>query len=91
MCQFHQTAIIKHYLTTKPKLEATIELKELMKIFTETDKDSFIGWFEQWYPRREAFINERKIDVEIKRKRYIHKMLLSAYLSLKNNMKYLWT
>jgi hypothetical protein len=91
MCQFHQSAIIKRYLTTKPKLEAAIELKELMKIFTHTDKESFVGSFEQWYAKWEPFINERKIYSGTKRKRYVHKKLRSAYLSLRNNMKYLWT
>jgi hypothetical protein len=32
--------------TTKTKLEVAIELKELMKIFTRMDKESFIGLFD---------------------------------------------
>ena len=45
MCQVHQQRIIQRYLTQKPELPASIELLELSKQLTATDKDSFIGAF----------------------------------------------
>ena len=45
MCQFHPVAIIRRYITNNPKLEAGKELKEISKLLTRTDKESFIGDF----------------------------------------------
>jgi hypothetical protein len=41
MCQFHQVAIIRRYITKNPKLPASIELKELVAMLKMTDKESF--------------------------------------------------
>ena len=51
MCHFHQVAIIRRYITNNPKLEAGKELKEICKLLTRTDKESFIGAFDLWYSR----------------------------------------
>jgi transposase-like protein len=90
MCQFHQVAIIRRYLTKKPKMQASKELWELVLLLTKTDKESFTGGLQQWFNKWEAFLNERKID-EKGKKRYIHKRLRSAFRSLKNNLPYLFT
>ena len=45
MCQVHHQCIIQRYLTLKSELPASIELLELSKLLTVTDKDSFIGAF----------------------------------------------
>ncbi len=37
MCQFHQAAIIRRYITKKPKLQASIELNEIMRLLPKTD------------------------------------------------------
>jgi hypothetical protein len=41
MCQFHQVAIIRRYITKNPKLPASIELKELVAMMKRTYKESF--------------------------------------------------
>jgi hypothetical protein len=41
MCQFHQVAIIRRYITKNPKLIASIELKEFVAMMKMTDKESF--------------------------------------------------
>ena len=46
MCQFHQCAIIRRYLTKKPKLQAAKELLEVVDLVKQTDKESFIGALE---------------------------------------------
>ena len=54
MCQFHQVAIIRRYITKNPKLPASIELKELVAMMKVTDKESLEGgldlWFTKWNP-----------------------------------------
>jgi transposase-like protein len=64
MCQFHQVAIIRRYLTKKPKMQASKELWELVLILSKTDKESFKGGLQHWFNKWEAFLNERKIDVK---------------------------
>lgn len=41
LCVFHQVAIIRRYITKNPKLPASIELKELVFLLKQTDKESF--------------------------------------------------
>lgn len=98
MCQVHQQRIVRTYLTSKPELEASMELLELSmellelsKSMTSTDKDSFIGAFNTWYERWKQFMSERSIDKTTGKKRYTHRRLRSAYLSIKRNMPFLWT
>lgn len=90
MCQFHQVAIIRRYITNNPKLEAGKELKQLTKMLTRTDKESFITEFDLWYNRWSDFLKERSHDPVTGKSRYVHKKLRSAYLSLKRNLPYLF-
>ncbi len=43
MCQFHQIAIVTRYITRKPRMQASIELKEILHLLLKTDKESFLG------------------------------------------------
>lgn len=90
MCNFHQTAIIRRYLTKRPKMQASKELWELVLLLTQTDKESFEGGLAAWHSKWEVFLNERKTDAAGK-KRYVHKKLRSAYRSLKTNLPWLFT
>lgn len=91
MCQFHQVAIIRRYITKHPKLEASIELKELVAMLKLTDKESFEGALLTWFTKWESFLNERTTSIETGRSYYTHKRLRSAYRSLKNNLPWLFT
>lgn len=91
MCQFHQAAIIRRYITKNPRLPASIELKEIVNKMVQTDKESFEGALELWYSRWGTFLNERTINEETGKSHYIHKRLRSAYRSLKTNMPWLFT
>jgi len=90
MCNFHQVAIIRRYLTKKPKMQASKELWEHVLLLKQTDKESFEGGLKAWYCKWEGFLNERKKD-ENGKKRYVHKKLRSAYRSLKTNLPRLFT
>jgi len=91
MCQFHQVAIIRRYITKNPKLPASIELKELVAMMKNTDKESFEGGLKQWHTKWESFLKERSINLETGKSYYTHKRLRSAYRSLKTNLKWLFT
>jgi hypothetical protein len=41
MCHFHQKQIIRRYLTNQPKLEASIELKDITKTLIDTNEKKF--------------------------------------------------
>jgi len=90
MCNFHQVAIIRRYLTKSPKMQASKELWAFVLLLTKTDKESFEGGLNDWFSKWEDFLNEKKIDNRGKN-RYIHKKLRSAYRSLKTNLPWLFT
>ena len=90
MCQFHQVAIIRRYLTKKPKMQASKEMWTQVQLLTQTDKESFVGGLAAWHTKWESFLNERKVDSNGKN-RYVHKKLRSAYRSLKTNLPWLFT
>ncbi len=83
MCQFHQVAIIRRYITKNPKLPASIELKELVAMMKMTDRESFEGGLELWLSKWESFLNERTTNPITRKSHYTHKRLRSAYRSLK--------
>jgi len=42
MCQFHQAAIIRRYITKNPRMPAAIELKEITALMKQTDTESHL-------------------------------------------------
>lgn len=90
MCNFHQVAIIRRYLTKNPKMQASRELWSLTLMLACTDRESFEGGLGQWHEKWDTFLNERNIGID-GRNRYVHKKLRSAYNSLRNNMPWLFT
>lgn len=91
MCQFHQLAIIRRYLTKRPKLKAAQELMSVVDLMKQTDKESFIGALELWFDKWQDFLNERTINPVTNKSFYTHKRLRSAYRSLRNNLTWLFT
>ncbi|MFT6244075.1 MAG: hypothetical protein ACJAXI_000840 [Crocinitomicaceae bacterium] len=91
MCQFHQVAIIRRYITMNPKLLASIELKGIVELLKQTDKESFQGALNDWYLKWKLFLNERTTNPETDKSHCTHKRLRSAYRSLRTNLKWLFT
>lgn len=91
MCQFHQSAIIRRYLTKKPKLKAAQELMKVADLMKQTDKESFVGALQLWFDKWQQFLNERTTNSITGKSFYTHKRLRSAYRSLKNNLPWLFT
>jgi len=46
MCNFHQVAIVRRYITKRPILEANKELKWLSELLVRTDKETFSHYLE---------------------------------------------
>jgi hypothetical protein len=91
MCHFHQKQIITRYLTRRPKLQAGIELRELMHGLCDSDKESFTKELEAWHTKWHEFLKERTTNPETGKWHYTHKRLRSAHRSLKTNLPYLFT
>jgi hypothetical protein len=91
MCHFHQKQIVRRYLTNRPKLEASIELKEIVYTLANTNEEIFTKQLSNWYEKWKDFLKEKTINLETKRWCYTHKRLRSAYRSLKTNLPYLFT
>jgi hypothetical protein len=49
MCNFHQIAIIKRYLTMNPKMKASKELWKVSLLLTKTCKEIFEARLQVWY------------------------------------------
>lgn len=91
MCHFHQKQIIRRYLTLRPKLEASLELKKIVVTLTKTNEQLFTEELNGWYYQWETFLKEKTTNPETGRWCYTHKKLRSAYRSLKTNLPYLFT
>lgn len=91
MCHFHQKQIIRRYLTSNPKLPASIELKAIVDTLTYADKDEFAAQFFTWCSKWDSFLKERTTDPITRRWNYTHKRVRSARHSLKTNLPYLFT
>ncbi|MDO9231190.1 MAG: hypothetical protein Q7U36_01765 [bacterium] len=91
MCQFHQTAILKRYLTSRPKTKAGQELRAIglaLTILTEKDFETLLN---EWYERWKDFIKEKTFASDGKHWNYTHRRMRSAYRSLKTNTPFLFT
>jgi len=87
LCVFHQLKSVERYLTKRPELSAAKELLSIVKLLAHTDKESFIGLFEEWKSRWELFLNERKRNRHGK-SYFVHKRLRSACWSISRSPIY---
>jgi len=91
MCQFHQSAIIRRYLTKRPKLKGAQELMEVVDLMKQTDRESFEGALQLWFDKWKDFLKERTLNPITNKSFYTHKKLRSAYRSLATNLPWLFT
>lgn len=64
MCQFHQVAILKRYLTSRPKTAAGQELRAIglaLTILTEKDFETVLM---EWHKRYADFLKEKTFGVD---------------------------
>jgi len=62
MCNFHQVAIIRRYITKKPILEANKTLNSLSKLLVHTDRETFTYYLEKYCEYYKDFLNEKAIN-----------------------------
>jgi len=91
MCHFHQIAIVKRYLTSRPKLEASIDLLKICRKLTFLTHERFADALNIWHLKYKSFLEEKTLNVKTIRLTPTHARLLSAYRSLKTNLPYLFT
>ncbi|WP_457605482.1 IS256 family transposase, variant Zn-binding type, partial [Nitratifractor sp.] len=91
MCHFHQQAIVTRYLTRKPKIPASIDLKRVASYLGRVNACRFQILLDAWYQRHAVFLEEKVEDESRRGWHYKHKRLRSAYRSLRNNFPYLFT
>jgi len=91
MCHFHMKQIIQRYITMRPKLEASKDLKKIMASLTRTNEKNFTSSLNNWYEKYELFLDEKSISATTEKLQYTHPRLRSAYRSLINNLPYLFT
>ena len=91
MCHFHQKMIIQRYVTRRPKLEASKDLKKIVSRLTSTTQIRFENKLDLWYQEYEEFINEKSINPNTRKEQFTHRRLMAAYKSLRRNLPYLFT
>jgi hypothetical protein len=89
MCHFHQTAIVRRYITKKPTLEPNKELKDIVDWLSRTDKETFEAELHKRYKKHKAFLNEKWINEQGKGY-VIHRRTRSIYYSWKRNIPYVF-
>jgi len=91
MCQFHQTAILKRYLTSRPKTKAGQELRAIGLALTILTEQDFTVVLKEWHAKWKYFIKEKTFAPDGKHWNYTHRRMRSAYRSLKTNAPFLFT
>ena len=91
MCHFHQIAIIKRYLTRKPKLEASIELLKLCRRIPTSTQTRFADALSVWHGKHRTFLEEKTLNPNTLKQVSTHAKLVAAYRSLTTNLPYLFT
>ena len=91
MCHFHQKMIVQRYITMKPKLEASKDLKKIVTRLTQTTEKNFTLKLDEWYEEYQKFLDEKSISSTTGKLHYTHPRIRAAYRSLRTNLPYLFT
>lgn len=91
MCHFHQKQIVNRYLTTRPKLPASIALREIARTIPRSTEKELSQKLSEWFATWEQFLKERTTNVLTGRWCHTHKRTRAAYRSLIKNLPYLYT
>lgn len=90
-CHFHQTQIVRRYVTENPKLVAGHELLELSKTLTITTEAVFTHRLKLFIDRHRNFLNEKTTDPITGKWFFTHRRLRSAVHSFIRNLPHLFT
>lgn len=85
MCQFHQKAIVRRYITNTPKTPCGLALKDLMARFGKQDPQS---WIDDLFALRDEY--KTFLAGKNENGGYSHRRLRSAFRSLNTNLPHLF-
>lgn len=85
LCIAHQQRTITQYLTRKPKLKPSIELRDISMHLWKLNKSTITQWLQSRHERNKDRLYEKNEN-----KNYIHMRVVKAYKSLVRNMNYLY-
>lgn len=91
MCHFHQLQIVIRYLTLHPKLEAGVQLLDLVRTLPRTDEASFTDAFKLWCRVWHDFLQEKTVDGTTGRSSWTHRRLRQARDSIAHHLPFLFT
>lgn len=91
VCHFHQQAAIKRYLTSRPKLQAGIELRVIVLALSKLNESFLTQVLDEWHTKWSEFLKERTYSEDRRHWQYTHRRIRAAYRSLKTNSPYLYT
>ncbi len=91
MCHFHQKKIVQRYITMRPKLEASKDLKKIVSRLTKTTEKNFTQKLDEWYEQYKYFLDEKSVSTTTGKLHYTHPRIRAAYRSLRTNLPYLFT
>lgn len=86
LCLFHQKAIVRRYLTTRPKTRCGKEIRLLVSFLAHIDEECFLGCLADIRAQHGDFLKERNEQGQFR-----HRKLRSALCSLTTNASLLYT
>lgn len=89
-CHFHARKTVTFYLTRNPKIQAGIELVDIMKQLKLYTHTGFVKVITDWNIKHESFLKEKTFHTD-GRWSYTHRRLRSAIRSMMSMSKYLFT
>ena len=91
MCHFHQKKIIQRYITMRPKLKASKDLKKIVSRLTHTTEKNLSKKLDEWYEIYKDFLDEKSVSSTTRKLHYTHPRIRAAYRSFRTNLPYLFT
>jgi len=91
LCNFHIFQNVTRSTTKNPKLEAGIELRNIMFRLKETDELSFKFWIQEWSEKWSDFLKEKTFNPITNKEYYTHPRLRKARRSINTAIPYLFT
>jgi hypothetical protein len=79
------------FTTSRPKLEASIELLKLCRRIPTSTQYRFTDALSQWHNKHKAFLEEKTLNPTTLKYVSTHAKLVAAYRSLITNLPYLFT
>lgn len=90
MCQYHMIQIVRRHLTSRPDLEASIELLGITMRLSRISEADFRKALDEWRRRWSGFLAEKSVGVDGKM-HFTHPRPRAAYRSIRFYLPYLWT